>query len=317
MRPPLRPLRLTILAASLLLAAAVTAQAQIAETSFPAADAGTVTYRVVDGQLELLAATPASGWTVKVERAAGHELDLDFLRATARVQVDVEFEDGGVRERVRVRDDHDQDPGDDRDDRGDGRGDDDVDVPPRTSTPAPSDDGTTGSSAPAPAAAEVVIPDDLFSPAAVTIRAGGTVTWRNQDGSHTVTAADDAFDSGVFDDGESFSRTFTQSGTVSYLCRLHSGMTGTVTVVDAGAAPAESPTSEGASSTPAPRGPSPSPSETAYADAEPDESGSSGAPVAAPAASASESSSGLPFAATVLFLGMIAAFVTGRVVSRS
>lgn len=73
--------------------------------SFAAADAGVVTYAVDASGFRLVAATPAAGWSVEVERSAGHELDLDFRWETVRVQVDVELEDGQIRERVRVRDD--------------------------------------------------------------------------------------------------------------------------------------------------------------------------------------------------------------------
>ncbi len=73
--------------------------------SVDAAGAGTVTYQVVEGGFELIAATPSDGWTVEVEQGAGIEIDVDFRSGSQRVQVDIEFEDGGVRERVRVRDD--------------------------------------------------------------------------------------------------------------------------------------------------------------------------------------------------------------------
>jgi hypothetical protein len=76
-----------------------------ATRSFSAGPGGTVSYVVDDGGFGLVAATPAAGWVVDVEQAAGTELDLDFRRGTVRVQVDVELEDGQVRERVRVRDD--------------------------------------------------------------------------------------------------------------------------------------------------------------------------------------------------------------------
>lgn len=72
---------------------------------FDAAGAGTVTYAVEGPQLTLVSATPAAGWVVEIERASGVELDLDFRAGARRVQVDVEFEDGGIRERVRLRDD--------------------------------------------------------------------------------------------------------------------------------------------------------------------------------------------------------------------
>lgn len=73
--------------------------------SFAAADAGVVVYRVDGASFTLLGATPADGWAVEIEQGTGDEIDLDFRRGTVRVQVDVEWEDGGVRERVRVRDD--------------------------------------------------------------------------------------------------------------------------------------------------------------------------------------------------------------------
>jgi hypothetical protein len=75
--------------------------------SFDAAGAGTVSYTVDGGTLVLVSASPAAGWVVEVEQASGRELELDFRSGDRRVQVNVEFEDGGVRERVRVRDDSD------------------------------------------------------------------------------------------------------------------------------------------------------------------------------------------------------------------
>ena len=72
-----------------------------------AAGAGTVLVAVEGGSLRLVAATPASGWRVEVEQAAGREVEVDFRSGARRVQVNVELEDGQVRERVRVRDDAD------------------------------------------------------------------------------------------------------------------------------------------------------------------------------------------------------------------
>ena len=72
-----------------------------------AAGAGTVLVAVEGNSLRLVAATPASGWRVEVEQAAGREVEVDFRSGTKRVQVNVELEDGQVRERVRVRDDAD------------------------------------------------------------------------------------------------------------------------------------------------------------------------------------------------------------------
>lgn len=47
-----------------------------------------------------------------------------------------------------------------------------------------------------------------------------------------ATSADTPFDSGLLGVGRTFDHTFTRPGTVSYHCTPHTGMTGTVTVVD-------------------------------------------------------------------------------------
>jgi plastocyanin len=60
--------------------------------------------------------------------------------------------------------------------------------------------------------------------APVTIRAGTTVVWRNDDNTtHTVTADDKAYNSGDLSAGATFSHTFTQSGDYPYYCIWHGG----------------------------------------------------------------------------------------------
>ena len=90
----------------------------------------------------------------------------------------------------------------------------------------------------------VAIADFAFSPATLTITAGDTVTWTNEDPVvHTATSTTGAFDSGDLAQGESFSLTFTTPGTYAYLCTPHPSMTGQI-VVEA-AAPAPSPAGGG------------------------------------------------------------------------
>jgi plastocyanin len=73
-----------------------------------------------------------------------------------------------------------------------------------------------------------------FNPKAVSVPAGGTVKWTNDDSvGHDVTAA--SFKSGSpggMTPGDSFSHTFKKAGTYKYVCTIHkaSGMTGTVIV---------------------------------------------------------------------------------------
>ena len=74
-----------------------------------------------------------------------------------------------------------------------------------------------------------------FSPSTVTIAAGGSVTFRNDDDrAHTVTANDGAFNSGTIGEGGSWKRTFKEAGTFSYLCAIHPEMTGKVVVKGSG-----------------------------------------------------------------------------------
>jgi hypothetical protein len=70
-----------------------------------AGPAGSLEVAEMAGRLELVTTSPAAGWSVEVEHAAGREVEVDFRRADKRVQVNVELEDGTVRERVRYRDD--------------------------------------------------------------------------------------------------------------------------------------------------------------------------------------------------------------------
>jgi plastocyanin len=103
-----------------------------------------------------------------------------------------------------------------------------------------------------PAAADdasVKIANINFSPGEVSIRVGEKVTWNwaGPDRNHTVTSDSgqaDSFEShpgvptaAVTDGppGETFSHTFSQTGTFSYNCRVHPSMRGKVNVVAAGA----------------------------------------------------------------------------------
>lgn len=97
----------------------------------------------------------------------------------------------------------------------------------------------------------VEIVDFAFSPATLTITTGDTVTWTNADSVvHTATSTTGAFDSGDLAQGQSYTLTLTEPGTLDYLCTPHPSMTGRIVVV-AAAAPA--PTSAPAGS-PAPSG---------------------------------------------------------------
>jgi len=70
-----------------------------------------------------------------------------------------------------------------------------------------------------------------FAPARITIDAGTTVVWRNNDQvEHTVTATDRSWDSGIIRPGGTFQRTFSRAGTFDFYCTPHPFMKGVVVV---------------------------------------------------------------------------------------
>jgi plastocyanin len=79
---------------------------------------------------------------------------------------------------------------------------------------------------------EVIIDNFSFSPQTITVPAGATVTWTNQDNAaHTVTSADNQFKkSPVLKTGQRFANTFATAGTYSYFCSIHPRMTGKIIV---------------------------------------------------------------------------------------
>jgi plastocyanin len=116
--------------------------------------------------------------------------------------------------------------GDDDDDNGDSGGG-GAATTEQTDTGAPPAGGGGG-------AAEVDIPDISFAPDELTVKAGTTVTWTNSDDiPHTVTkdaGPGPEFDSGNLAPGDTFEQTFDAEGTVDYVCTIHPGQAGSVTV---------------------------------------------------------------------------------------
>ena len=89
-----------------------------------------------------------------------------------------------------------------------------------------------GYSGGAPSSVHVSITKTGFEPANVVVKAGGTVTWTNNDTiPHTVTAADTlAYDSGAIYPGKTFTQHYDTVGNHSYYCRFITTLRGTVTV---------------------------------------------------------------------------------------
>jgi plastocyanin len=80
--------------------------------------------------------------------------------------------------------------------------------------------------------AAIKIDNFSFGPATITIPAGSTVTWTNNDDVPHVDASDDnkMFKSKALDTDDHFSFTFTKPGTYNYYCAIHPKMTAKIVV---------------------------------------------------------------------------------------
>jgi amicyanin len=89
---------------------------------------------------------------------------------------------------------------------------------------------TTGAATPV-ATDAVHIKNFAFSPATITVKAGSTVVWTNDDAiQHDVTFDGGGIASSVLNHNDTFSHTFVTAGTYHYICSIHPFMHGTVIV---------------------------------------------------------------------------------------
>ena len=79
--------------------------------------------------------------------------------------------------------------------------------------------------------ATVKIDNFSFGTVSLTVAAGTTVTWTNNDDvPHTVVSDDKLFKSKALDTDDKFSYTFTKPGTYNYFCSVHPKMTAKIVV---------------------------------------------------------------------------------------
>ena len=98
-------------------------------------------------------------------------------------------------------------------------------APAESTTPAP--DSTT----------TVEILNNAFNPPQLNVAPGTTVTWVNRDSvPHTVTADNGLFDSKELAPGASYPVVLDGAGTVTYHCKLHPEMRGSIVVGEPGQA---------------------------------------------------------------------------------
>ena len=97
------------------------------------------------------------------------------------------------------------------------------------------DDGGGGQGASSAAcpdgSVEIKMVDIKFDPQDATAGVGQQVCWVNEDTiEHNAVADDGQFESELFGKGQTFSATVDSPGEIPYVCTVHPGMTGTLTV---------------------------------------------------------------------------------------
>jgi plastocyanin len=92
--------------------------------------------------------------------------------------------------------------------------------------------GAPGPASNVPAHTDLVqITNFAFAPAVITVVAGATVTWTNEDTTqHDVFAPPVGLKSPVLNQNDSYAHTFSSPGTYPYICSIHPFMHGTVVV---------------------------------------------------------------------------------------
>ena len=83
--------------------------------------------------------------------------------------------------------------------------------------------------------ATVQIENFAFAPGTLTVTAGTTVTWKNEDDSpHRIGDKNGTFTSAALDTDDAFSHTFAAPGEYPYICTIHPYMVGKIIVKPAG-----------------------------------------------------------------------------------
>jgi plastocyanin len=92
----------------------------------------------------------------------------------------------------------------------------------------------TTQSNPTPPSVSVGIKDFAFNPSTITVGAGATITWINNDSApHTITSdSGTLLNSPTLSPGQLFSFTVNDMGTINYHCRIHPMMRGAIVVTN-------------------------------------------------------------------------------------
>jgi len=78
---------------------------------------------------------------------------------------------------------------------------------------------------------QITIRNFAFNPTSLTVPAGTTVTWTNQDSApHQIASDNNVFNSASLSSGQTYQYTFQTLGTYKYHCAIHTSMTGEIIV---------------------------------------------------------------------------------------
>jgi plastocyanin len=113
-------------------------------------------------------------------------------------------------------------------------GDEEEDAAPTGGGAATQEDTGSGRAEPSGEGVKIDMKNFQFVPKAATVKVGQTVTWTNSDSAphNAVDEKGGAFKSELFNKGETYEFTAKEAGTINYVCTIHPGMEGTLTVTE-------------------------------------------------------------------------------------
>jgi len=115
-----------------------------------------------------------------------------------------------------------------------GCGDDDEDAASTPAAPPPAAEEAPEASEGVGHVVSVGMKDIKYVPEEVTAKVGQKIVWTNNEAiPHNVTATDGAdFKSDTLNEGDTFEYTPMAAGTIAYVCTIHKGQNGSVTVTE-------------------------------------------------------------------------------------
>jgi plastocyanin len=113
-------------------------------------------------------------------------------------------------------------------------GDEEEDPAPAGGGAATQEDTGSGSGEASGEGLTIAMKNFKFEPKTATVKVGQTVTWTNEDSAphNAVDEKGGAFKSELFNKGETYEFTAEKAGKSDYVCTIHPGMEGTLTVTE-------------------------------------------------------------------------------------